>query len=279
MPPALQNPITLWLLLTAALAGLVYAFMREELRVKAIAYGAFLLACAVAVWPPYEQDGHARQDPPRSRPARRHPPGAAGGGRRRAQRDRGRRGRHHARPGDAQGHPDRARPARVAQVLQRLGHRARAREGHARPAARLLPRRLGGARRGRGRLLGRDDRPLPAPAQGPDGAGGDPHAGAARERARCRRAADRRAGRARRPDPDPAAGRHRRRAGEAGDQDDRPALAQARRDVGRDQGDAAHRHRRPRAGEHGGGLGPRRHARASPSTTCCGARRSSPGAT
>ena len=57
MPPALQNPITLWLLLTAALAGLVYAFMRQELRVKAIAYGAFLLACAVAVWPPYERNG------------------------------------------------------------------------------------------------------------------------------------------------------------------------------------------------------------------------------
>jgi preprotein translocase subunit SecD len=57
MPPALQNPITLWLLLTAALAGLVYAFMRPELRVRAIAYGAFLLACAVAVWPPYERLG------------------------------------------------------------------------------------------------------------------------------------------------------------------------------------------------------------------------------
>ena len=42
MPPALQNPITLWLLLTAALAGLVYAFLRPELRVKAIGYGAFL---------------------------------------------------------------------------------------------------------------------------------------------------------------------------------------------------------------------------------------------
>ena len=57
MPPALQNPITLWLLLSAALAGLVYAFMRPELRVKAIAYGSFLLACAVAVWPPYERGG------------------------------------------------------------------------------------------------------------------------------------------------------------------------------------------------------------------------------
>ena len=42
MPPALQNPVTLWLLLTAALAGLVYAFMRPELRWKAIGYGAFL---------------------------------------------------------------------------------------------------------------------------------------------------------------------------------------------------------------------------------------------
>ena len=57
MPPALQNPITLWLLLSAALAGLVYAFLRQELRVKAIAYGAFLLACLVAVWPPYERGG------------------------------------------------------------------------------------------------------------------------------------------------------------------------------------------------------------------------------
>ena len=57
MPPALQNPVTLWLLLTAALAGLVFAFMRPELRWKAIGYGAFLLACAVAIWPPYERDG------------------------------------------------------------------------------------------------------------------------------------------------------------------------------------------------------------------------------
>jgi preprotein translocase subunit SecD len=55
MPPALQNPITLWLLLTAALAGLVYAFMRQELRWKAIGYGSFLLACCVAVWPPYDR--------------------------------------------------------------------------------------------------------------------------------------------------------------------------------------------------------------------------------
>jgi preprotein translocase subunit SecD len=57
MPPALHNPVTLWLLLTAALAGLVYAFMRPELRWKAVVYGGFLLACAVAIWPPYERDG------------------------------------------------------------------------------------------------------------------------------------------------------------------------------------------------------------------------------
>jgi preprotein translocase subunit SecD len=57
MPPALQNPIILWLLLTAALAGLVYAFMRAELRWRAVGYGSFLLACLVAIWPPYDRDG------------------------------------------------------------------------------------------------------------------------------------------------------------------------------------------------------------------------------
>ncbi|HVO12492.1 MAG TPA: protein translocase subunit SecD [Vicinamibacteria bacterium] len=55
MPPALQNPLTLWLLLTAALGGLAYAFMRPELRWKAIVYGSFLLACGVAIWPPYDR--------------------------------------------------------------------------------------------------------------------------------------------------------------------------------------------------------------------------------
>ena len=54
MPSALQNPLTLWLLLTAALAGLAYAFLRPELRVRAILYGSFLLACGVAIWPPYD---------------------------------------------------------------------------------------------------------------------------------------------------------------------------------------------------------------------------------
>jgi len=57
MPPALQNPLTLWLLLTAALAGLAYAFVRQDLRWRAIVYGSVLIACGVAVWPPYEREG------------------------------------------------------------------------------------------------------------------------------------------------------------------------------------------------------------------------------
>jgi preprotein translocase subunit SecD len=57
MPPALQNPFVLWLVLTAALAAAAYFFMRRELRVKAVLYGSFLIACLVAIWPPYEREG------------------------------------------------------------------------------------------------------------------------------------------------------------------------------------------------------------------------------
>ena len=53
MPPALENPLVLWFVLTAVLAGLAYAFMRPELRPRAILYGGFLLACGVAMWPPF----------------------------------------------------------------------------------------------------------------------------------------------------------------------------------------------------------------------------------
>jgi preprotein translocase subunit SecD len=53
MPEALQNPITLWFVLSVALAGLAYSFVRRELRVRATLYGSFLIACLVAVWPPY----------------------------------------------------------------------------------------------------------------------------------------------------------------------------------------------------------------------------------
>jgi len=55
MPPALQNPVVLWFVLTAALAGLSYGFIRRELRVRATLYGSFLVACFVAIWPPSEK--------------------------------------------------------------------------------------------------------------------------------------------------------------------------------------------------------------------------------
>ena len=57
MPPALQNPIGLWAVLTALLAALVYAFVRRELRTRATAYGSLILACIVAFWPPYDRNG------------------------------------------------------------------------------------------------------------------------------------------------------------------------------------------------------------------------------
>jgi preprotein translocase subunit SecD len=57
MPETLQNPFVLWLILTLALAGLAYAFVRRELRVRAVLYGSFLIACVVAMWPPYARDG------------------------------------------------------------------------------------------------------------------------------------------------------------------------------------------------------------------------------
>ncbi len=57
MPPALENPIALWLVMSVALAGLSYAFIRKELRIRASVYGAFLLACLVLIWPPFERNG------------------------------------------------------------------------------------------------------------------------------------------------------------------------------------------------------------------------------
>jgi preprotein translocase subunit SecD len=59
MPPALENPFVLWLVLAAALAGLSYAFIRPELRTRAIVYGAFLLGCLVMIWPPIDWNGQA----------------------------------------------------------------------------------------------------------------------------------------------------------------------------------------------------------------------------
>jgi preprotein translocase subunit SecD len=57
MPPALQNPVTLWFVLTAALAAACYFGLRAELRLRAVLYGSFLIACLVAIWPPYGKDG------------------------------------------------------------------------------------------------------------------------------------------------------------------------------------------------------------------------------
>src|SRR5713226_7754017 len=57
MPPALHNPFVLWFVLTLALAVASYFGMRRELRVRAVLYGSFLIACFVAFWPPYERDG------------------------------------------------------------------------------------------------------------------------------------------------------------------------------------------------------------------------------
>ena len=57
MPPALENPYALWFVGSAALAGLAYAFIRKELRLRAVLYGSFLIACLVTLWPPYDRDG------------------------------------------------------------------------------------------------------------------------------------------------------------------------------------------------------------------------------
>ena len=57
MGAGLDNPFVLWFVLTAALAGLAYAGIRTELRVRATLYGSFLIACGVALWPPYDQGG------------------------------------------------------------------------------------------------------------------------------------------------------------------------------------------------------------------------------
>src|SRR3989454_539141 len=56
MPPALHNPFVLWFVLTLALAVACYFGMRRELRVRAVLYGSFLIACVVAFWPPYGKD-------------------------------------------------------------------------------------------------------------------------------------------------------------------------------------------------------------------------------
>ena len=55
MPSGFENPLVLWLVVSAAIGGLAHAFLRQELRLRATLYGAFLAACVVATWPPTER--------------------------------------------------------------------------------------------------------------------------------------------------------------------------------------------------------------------------------
>src|SRR5262245_55915922 len=57
MPPAFENPAVLWFVLSVALGGLAYGFLRKELRLRATLYGSLLVACFVAMWPPYDWNG------------------------------------------------------------------------------------------------------------------------------------------------------------------------------------------------------------------------------
>ena len=50
-----KNPFLLWLVISTALGGLVWTFMRKELRTRAVLYGAFLIACFVSMWPLQEK--------------------------------------------------------------------------------------------------------------------------------------------------------------------------------------------------------------------------------
>jgi preprotein translocase subunit SecD len=59
MPAAFQNPFILWAVVTAAICGLAYAFVRKELQSRAMIYGAFLAACVVAAWPPFDMAGQS----------------------------------------------------------------------------------------------------------------------------------------------------------------------------------------------------------------------------
>jgi preprotein translocase subunit SecD len=55
MPASLQNPLLLWLVLSAVWAALAYALARRELRTRATFYGSLLIGCVVAFWPPYDR--------------------------------------------------------------------------------------------------------------------------------------------------------------------------------------------------------------------------------
>ena len=55
MPAALQNPFVQWLVASVLLGLLAYYTLRPELRLRGTLYGSFLIACLVAIWPPYSR--------------------------------------------------------------------------------------------------------------------------------------------------------------------------------------------------------------------------------
>ena len=186
-----------------------YFAVRQELRLRATLYGSFLLACVVAVWPPYEHDGQPGKIHLGLDLQGRDPPRPAGGDRRRAR----------TRPSTTRCRPRATRPRRKGITFgaaQRVdtptsfsvdGRGAGARQGHARPAARLLPRRTGTCSEpGEGSFLVKMTDAYRAPDARPHGEGGDPHPGAPRQPARAwpSRSSPQH-GAQRRPDPGPAA--------------------------------------------------------------------------
>ncbi|MCU0242315.1 MAG: protein translocase subunit SecD, partial [Vicinamibacteria bacterium] len=54
---AFQNPWILWLVITAVWGGIAFTVIRKELQLRALLYGGFLIACLVALWPPYDMAG------------------------------------------------------------------------------------------------------------------------------------------------------------------------------------------------------------------------------
>ncbi len=50
-----SNPVLLWLAISVAIGALAWTFLRKELRLKAILYSSFLVACFVSMWPLQEK--------------------------------------------------------------------------------------------------------------------------------------------------------------------------------------------------------------------------------
>ena len=169
-----------------------------------------------------------------------------------------------ARPGDRKGITFAAAQRVDAHVLLHRRRRAGARQGRARRAARLLPRRRNWDVRepAEGRFVVKMTDAIVAPGPGPHGQGGDQDPRAPRQPARAWRSrSSPSTGRQGRPDPGPAPGRHGRRAGQARHQADGPALAEDGRGRGPDARDAAAEARRQGPRQHGGRAGARARGR------------------